>query len=616
MIPIKISDRPDTFADFDIVVSISEETFNGQLFKLYGTKLTQERLVPPSKAKCLKPLPASKHLINRHLSLHLINKKASTPEKIVYRNMGIEDFIHCPKVRTRPEEYDPVIGNAVDKYKKAYLEIKFRKDIENVLKDIIQPARDPSNPAATNGKVTEKLNKYIDSQISTVSTIFSQTNPRVYTQRYEAPSHPVFGDMTDEWKDNNGTPYATAENPFILGYGISKKKVAIGEIGGPGMSTASMPDYFQPKQVAMSATPGEVKPERMCTSGPLKYCLLTHRDSAEGHQPVDIDEADTNAGIITKNFFDVTKTMGRTTDPQGSTQGNDGIMAFSKAIFPGLRLQSLKQSLLLDPSSVDYNDMIAKGLRKEDKDVTITLGDWKSPTATGNGWELKRSWKTSMMSPPADISLLLGPGDERIIFFDIEFENMWDYVTQHKNWFVHLVDGYEPGNKWLKERLRGFTESDFMAIGKTDFYCAVSLRTKSLVRVVMNSDVVGTWGVDVTEEGSKNLLKKNTSVTWTTGSVDSTEYGNFQQLKNFPNYSFTPDSEIIKGALAGWGTSAKDIIGDEVVKAFQGLTKTVIMPAGDVFAFAGLDTGDLGHLYAQVNFVNDGGFELVKGTIA
>ena len=129
----------------------------------------------------------------------------------------------------------------------------------------------------------------------------------------------------------------------------------------------------------------------------------------------------------------------------------------------------------------------------------------------------------------------------------------------------------------------------------------------------MNSGAVGTWNVDVDQGSSKNLFKKDTPLTWTTGSVESGDYGNFQELKNFHSYTFSPDSEMIKGALAGWGTSPKDIIGDEVQDAFKGLTTTIIMPAGDVFTFAGLDTDDTGNVYAQVNFANDGGYEVVKG---
>lgn len=85
-------------------------------------------MIPPSKLKNFKPLPASKHLINHQLSLHLLNKSASTPEKPVYRKTGIDGFIHCPKVRFRPEEYNARSGNVVDKYKKAYIEIKFKRE--------------------------------------------------------------------------------------------------------------------------------------------------------------------------------------------------------------------------------------------------------------------------------------------------------------------------------------------------------------------------------------------------------------------------------------------------------------------------------------------------------
>jgi hypothetical protein len=143
--------------------------------------------------------------------------------------------------------------------------------------------------------------------------------------------------------------------------------------------------------------------------------------------------------------------------------------------------------------------------------------------------------------------------------------------------------------------------------------CVIALRTKSLVKVVMNPGAVGKWNVDVDQANSKNLFKNGTALTWETGSLDSTEYGNFQMLKNFSGYTYDYRDKFFETALTGWATPTKNIIGDEVREAFKALTTTIIMPAGDVFTFAGLDTDDKGNVYAQVNFANDGGYEVTKG---
>jgi hypothetical protein len=66
-------------------------------------------------------------------------------------------------------------------------------------------------------------------------------------------------------------------------------------------------------------------------------------------------------------------------------------------------------------------------------------------------------------------------------------------------------------------------------------------------------------------------------------------------------------------ALTGCATPTKDIIGDEVREAFKALTTTTIMPGGDMFTFAGLGTEDSGNVYAQINFANNGGYEVTKG---
>jgi hypothetical protein len=296
---------------------------------------------------------------------------------------------------------------------------------------IIDPAQKLDNPAALKDRATEQLKKYVNSQIFTVSTIFCLFEEKSMTDSFlllDPDRQPIrgtalsdarhqvtlfFGEVTDEWKDNKGVPFATTENPYILGYGISQKRVDIAAIVGDGVSTADTPDCFKPKQVSLSVTPGEVKPEWTCTSGSLNYCLLTHRDSAEGHGPVDIDEADLNAGIITKNFFDVTKTMGRTLDPQGAMQGHDGIMGFSKGVFSDIWLRSIAEQLLVDPSSNEYKDTIAKGLQKDSKDVTITLNDFNKPVASSNGWKMSGNWRTNMMEPRPG-QMQVGPGDQRM----------------------------------------------------------------------------------------------------------------------------------------------------------------------------------------------------------
>ncbi|KAL6705342.1 hypothetical protein ACN47E_007152 [Coniothyrium glycines] len=705
MSPVKISERPDTIAGFDLVVAISEEAVNGQLSKLYRTKLTPERLVPPSQLKNVKAQHPSEHLINHKFSIHLLNKKLSTAGNPVYRTTGINGFIECPKVRFRPEDYDSKTEEAAEKYKKAYLEITFkmdeasgadstmvyydkdiernetivlsgctmvwgvkigRKDIENVMEEVIRPAQDPNRPAATEKKVTDRLGHYIDSQIFTVSTIFCLFEEKSMTESFillDKSRNPYLGsalgdlrsnvtqyfcDMADEWKANKGTPFATTENPYILGYGISQKKIDAKSIAGENVSGKDTPDCFRPKQLLMSITPGEVRSEWMCTSGSLNYCLLTHRNSPEGHQPVDIDEADLNAGIITENFFDLTKTLGRTKDAQGNIQGHDGIMAFSKGVFSGQWLRSIVQDLLPDPSSIDYRGFIAKGLQRDNiDDLNITMGNVEDVVAIGNGWQWTRKWRTDWMDPPKG-QVKVGFGSERQcvlgdcrvaitytsdthsissvrdglthqrrIFFDIEFENKWDYIIQCRNKLPHLFTNISKGNDWLRNHIRGFHEADFVATGTGDYLMAtnLALRTRSLVRVVMHSGVVGTWNVDVDEGNSKNLFKKDNSFDWTSGSTDTGDYGNFREMTNFNGYTFNLGSKILQEALTGWAMPTKDIIGDKVHDAFKGLTTTIIMPAGDVFTFAGLDSDKSGNVYTQINFANDGGFEVTKGTI-
>jgi hypothetical protein len=110
------------------------------------------------------------------------------------------------------------------------------------------------------------------------------------------------------------------------------------------------------------------------------------------------------------------------------------------------------------------------------------------------------------------------------------------------------------------------------------------------------------------------------SLRWTRRSLGPPDPSNPKRTATLPNlrtflatpsiYTFDLKSDLIKGALTGWITSIKDVVAEKVKSAFGSLTTTVIMPAGDVFTFAGLDTDEAGNLYAQVNFANDGGFEV------
>jgi hypothetical protein len=64
--------------------------------------------------------------------------------------------------------------------------------------------------------------------------------------------------------------------------------------------------------------------------------------------------------------------------------------------------------------------------------------------------------------------------------------------------------------------------------------------------------------------------------------------------------------------MKGWKTSTSQTIRDSMDATKEGLGDCVIMPAGDVFCFAGLDTDEKGTVYAQCDSTNEAGHDMAK----
>lgn len=186
----------------------------------------------------------------------------------------------------------------------------------------------------------------------------------------------------------------TPENPFILGYSISQKIPTTAEKDSTATQDKT-PVYFKPKQFNMSVTPGDGTAQQfITTSGTLNFCMLTQRPGLDGDKRVEIDETDFNAGVIKRNFFDITKSMGKTTDTRGFVQGHDGIMAFSKELFHNMWLRDLLGDLKFDPAQV-YRPVLAKasfGDSTPEDRIHISVRP-DSEEKLSNGWRSTQVWK-------------------------------------------------------------------------------------------------------------------------------------------------------------------------------------------------------------------------------
>jgi len=108
---------PGTIAEYDIVLSISEEAINAQFQLLYNKTIAGTPLKPPPGLKNVAPPPPSKYLINHDLEIHVAEPNGDGTSSIDMEG-GLFAHIKCPRVSFR----DSGTTN------KARVEIEFQRD--------------------------------------------------------------------------------------------------------------------------------------------------------------------------------------------------------------------------------------------------------------------------------------------------------------------------------------------------------------------------------------------------------------------------------------------------------------------------------------------------------
>jgi hypothetical protein len=89
--------EPGSIADYDIVLSISEEAINRQLQLLYNKPVGGSADLPPpipTPNSAAAPPPQSEYLINHELVIHLKDDDGNVDEK-----SGIKGHVECPTVK-------------------------------------------------------------------------------------------------------------------------------------------------------------------------------------------------------------------------------------------------------------------------------------------------------------------------------------------------------------------------------------------------------------------------------------------------------------------------------------------------------------------------------------
>ncbi|KAJ5726253.1 uncharacterized protein N7483_007610 [Penicillium malachiteum] len=645
--PEKISEHPDTIAGYDIVVGVSEESVNAQLQKLYDTPIVSASLPPPRRLAKFQALPASKHLINHRMSLHMLNSLKSSPGKLRFRptleakisddpaamykkphvEITFERNENAPVgtekdsvlVYLDSEEDPPTYKNMViNGYTIAWTVKIARRDVQDVMNDIILASRSSDDPAQAAPRAQSQLEKYVDSQVFTVSSIFCLFEEQT---------------MVESFRLLDAERNVVMENP-----NYSRE----GQISHRGQD----PGLLQAEQFNMSVTPGDGTAQQfITTSGTLNFCMLTQRPGLDGDKKVEVDETDFNAGVIKRNFFDITKSMGKTTDTRGYIQGHDGIMAFSKELFHNMWLRDLLKDLKFDPVKV-YRPVLAKASfgdpTPEDQVCVRVRVD--SEEKRLNGWCSKKVWKMDAVDvngigwdPYSRRQFALGDcsievkfssdkvatvregiTQARRLYIDIDIRNTVTYVYQTKGANSIMESPSKTANWWNDERKRGYNANELFSPGASSINAWLNARTvqsemRSLIRVVVHPGSVGQFDVSVDENASKNLLHPGKGVTWT--NFDGQEYGNFSKFETHHTFTDFGKKDLnarFEHSLTGWGDTTASTVQERLRGLFNGPGTTIIMPAGDVFSYAGLEVDDQGNLYAQINYANEGKVQVNK----
>ena len=269
------------------------------------------------------------------------------------------------------------------------------------LTDLIEGNKDVS-PAS------QKLRNYVDSRVFTVSAIYClfdkqlvQQSLSLVDQEGKVIEHPAEVEMrkilalfyTKMQVEVSKTHAQVPDFPFSLGHSISQKLPKAEDISPDAAKAMSKNrPYFVPKQFSLTVTPGDGLDQKfLTTSGTLNFCMLTHRNSTSDER-IKIDPADFNAGIIQQNFFDITKTLGKTKDSRGNTQGHDGIMGFSKELLVDKWVPELVEKFYIEPEYA-YLESVRNRMWRPAGSPNVRrayINDYTN--SLSNGYEIYRTW--------------------------------------------------------------------------------------------------------------------------------------------------------------------------------------------------------------------------------
>jgi hypothetical protein len=181
---------------------------------------------------------------------------------------------------------------------------------------------------------------------------------------------------------------ATADNPFVLGYGLAQKVPDLKQID-PKLETDKTPKYFIPRAYQITTTPGFLYEKNSTTpknspysNGTLNFCILTFRDDSDRGSLRPANKVDlkqnANAGKLAMSPFDLTKT---------SAQDSDGMMCFARDLF----FDRFLVGMIRDAYFIDPDTLLPKG-----GDVTMSSSKMEeSPSNDPPRWTREKKFSVN-----------------------------------------------------------------------------------------------------------------------------------------------------------------------------------------------------------------------------
>ncbi|KAL8835442.1 MAG: hypothetical protein Q9170_003319 [Blastenia crenularia] len=636
-----------SLAEYDIILSISEEAINRQFELLYKKPIhTNKSLPPPPGTK----LPSgavtapAQYLINHDLQIY--RQYTNKAKQLAFdKKTGIFAHIKCPKISLQTNEANTasitfefvrvegaavpdsefrswvgappemeVVGQAINGWTMSWKVRIGEHKFGDINQELVQPAQDNSKPIVTHPNTVEAL-KAVDPREFTVASIFcifedgliansftildeNGQKPNQNTNDFMLLISHYFNDL--QQASENGAP--TADHPYVLGYGLAQKVPDLKQVN-PDAEADSTPKYFIPSGYQMTVTPGYTwsgaqRQDSKYTRGTLNFCLLTFREDNDPNPARKPEKTivaqNANSGKLSQTLFDLTK-----------TSENDGIMGFAQDLI----WAKFFGPLLADAYHINMNDALKK---LDSGSVSASNSSWASAS-------IAASPPTYVRSSTVDLD-----GKKKHAVFDDKTKTHGESKTTI-SWTSDLQTNPDVEKKDAVRKIY-LTVENTLKIDHT--FVDVELLKDDTYEAHFDVAMKYVWEISAGKAGVIDIKKldgeskvpateSDGKIKWITESRNG-RYGAYMTQNNDKNTvlefikAIGSQGQSLLASLmidlaqssvaAGFASSLGETLGDNSKKDFDSIKNKVIMPAGNVFNYAGVDIDSQGNLFVHISF--------------